>query len=344
MTHPFIEQLLWADSIGQLILILLRDYLLFTLSLTIALIIHMYAVERKANDRKRGRARIDALLSAGRYRQIPLYTNEEIQDNKALGVVRLTVFPNDTGEKKKYAIVCPGGGYAHLCTKQEGYPVAAYLNELGYTAFLLEYRTGRKCSPHAPMHDLYRAVKHITEHADEYNVEKEDYAVIGFSAGGNLAGIYGSAIYGFEKYGTIKPGALIMGYPWTNVNHWLSHPYWNPWQALLSVWVSERCNWFMFGFPTKKADRESLCVQNFITETYPPVFMYAGGQDILVPAWAHMDVLEKALKTYGVPYEYKKYFRIPHGIGLGVNTEADGWLDEAVAFWVKTLSEREARG
>jgi acetyl esterase/lipase len=336
-----IQGFLSSDSIGQLLFSILKVYLLLSFVWTWVLLIHMYAVERRVNDREKGKKRIIELSKQGRWKQTPLYSMQEIRSKKALAEVRLSVFPNDTGEKRKYAIVCPGGGYAHLTTIQEAYPVAARLNELGYTAFVLEYRTGVHCSDYAPMHDLSRAISHITEHAEEYHVIPDDYAIIGFSAGGNLAGIYGTHEYGYEKYGTKKPGALILGYPWTNVNHWLRHPYWNIWQGLMGIWFSERGNVFMFGFRNTKENRESLCVQNWITEDYPPVYMFAGGQDIIVPANAHTDVLHRALQIYGVKHIYQKYFRIPHGIGLGVGSEADGWLEEAIHFWETETESRE---
>ncbi|MBQ1902318.1 MAG: alpha/beta hydrolase [Lachnospiraceae bacterium] len=327
------EHFLSSETIGLMLLSIIKVYLLLTFVLTVVMLIHMYRTEYKVNDRRRGRNRILELASEGRWKQTPLYTMQEINRKHALAHPRLSVFPNDTGQRRKYAIICPGGGYAHLTTVQEAYPVAARLNEMGYTAFVLEYRTGVHCSEYAPMHDLARAVRYITDHAEEFNVEREDYAIIGFSAGGNLAGIYGTEEFGYEKYHTLKPGALLLAYPWTNVNHWLRHPYWNIWQGLMGIWFSERGNIFMFGVKNTRRNRESLCVQNWITEDYPPVYMFAGGQDIIVPANAHTDVLHRALQKYGVKHIYQKYFRIPHGIGLGVGSEAENWLDEAVTFW-----------
>lgn len=41
------------------------------------------------------------------------------------------------------------------------------------------------------------------------------------------------------------------------------------------------------------------------------------------------------LMVMGVPTEYHSYAGLPHGFGLGIGTIAEGWLDEAVAFWEK---------
>lgn len=329
--------------LGFTLIQILEVYLILSFLLTVFSVLRMYVISSFACNKKKGLNRIEQLRAQGRFRQYPVYTMAEIAEKKKRGAVRLSVFLNDSGKRSRCVIVCPGGGYAHLCTTKEGYPIAARLNELGYTAFVLEYRAGLDCSSHAPMHDLAAAVRFISARADQFNVDMDGYAVVGFSAGGNLAGIFGSKAWGYEKYNAPKPGCLIMGYPWTNVNHWMKHPYWNIWVALMGIWLSERGNLYMFGpkghFNRKK--RDSLCVQKWITPDYPPVYMFGGGNDVLVPTAAHTDVLAKALKDNGINYKYDKFFGLPHGVGLGCHTIAEGWLDTAVQFWEDAVSKKE---
>nr|MCR5545782.1 alpha/beta hydrolase [Lachnospiraceae bacterium] len=167
---------------------LVRAYFILAFFHALFCILRMYRVQRFACNKKKGKLRRNQLLNEGRMKILPIYTREEIWQNKKLGSVRLHVFENDSKEKTKAIIICPGGGYDHLCTKKEGYPMAARLNELGYTAFILEYRVGFNCSDHAPMQDLARTVRLLEQHQDEFNIDMEGYAVIGFSAGGNMAG------------------------------------------------------------------------------------------------------------------------------------------------------------
>ena len=61
--------------------------------------------------------------------------------------------------------------------------------------------------------------------------------------------------------------------------------------------------------------------------------MYVGGNDVLVLSHSHTDVLEQALIKNNVPHKYEKFFALPHGIGLGEHTSAEGWLENALAFW-----------
>ncbi len=314
-------------------------YLIVTAGMTAASIVRMRIINRRANDKKRGKERIAELTAQGNWKQIPLYTFDEIAQDKHLGEVRLSVFPAKEGKGKPYVMICPGGGYSHLCTDKEGYAVAAKVNELGYTAFVLEYRTGFSAKQYAPIRDLARALTYVSDNAELYQVDPKAPALMGFSAGGNLIGLYGSRQMGYERYESLKPGTLIMGYPWTNINHWFDHPYWNIWKSLIGVYFTERGNLFMLGRRQGRESRDSLCVQKWIDEDYPQTYMFSGGVDVLTPASRHADVMEQALKEKDIKYIYRKFFRLPHGIGLGVHTQAEGWVKEALDFW---MEQREA--
>lgn len=82
-------------------------------------------------------------------------------------------------------IVCPGGGYNILAIDKEGYEVAAWLNQLGFTAFVLQYRVPNKQEP--ALYDLQRAIRLVRSRASDWDLDPERLGVIGFSAGGSLA-------------------------------------------------------------------------------------------------------------------------------------------------------------
>src|SRR5690242_17767765 len=69
----------------------------------------------------------------------------------------LTVYkpdtPNNTGAG---IIVCPGGGYQILALNLEGKEIAEWLNKLGYTAFVLQYRVPKKQA--GALQDVQRAI------------------------------------------------------------------------------------------------------------------------------------------------------------------------------------------
>ena len=44
------------------------------------------------------------------------------------------------------------------------------------------------------------------------------------------------------------------------------------------------------------------------------------------------------MKALGIETEFHKYSGLGHGFGLGNGTVAEGWIDDAVAFWEKQMN------
>ena len=85
-------------------------------------------------------------------------------------------------------VVCPGGGYGHLAMDHEGKQIAAWLNAIGVTAAVLDYRHRGKGYGHpAPLQDAQRALRIMRANADAWRVDPARTGVLGFSAGGHLA-------------------------------------------------------------------------------------------------------------------------------------------------------------
>jgi acetyl esterase/lipase len=82
-------------------------------------------------------------------------------------------------------IICPGGGYGILAIDLEGYEIATWLNSLGITAFVLQYRVPDKRD--AALQDLQRAVRVVRENAGNWNLDPDKIGVMGFSAGASLS-------------------------------------------------------------------------------------------------------------------------------------------------------------
>jgi acetyl esterase/lipase len=82
-------------------------------------------------------------------------------------------------------LVFPGGGYGSL-SDREGLATCDFLNEHGIHAILVKYRVQRRHP--GPLLDARRAIQLVRVHADEWNVDQARIGVIGFSAGGHLAG------------------------------------------------------------------------------------------------------------------------------------------------------------
>jgi acetyl esterase/lipase len=98
----------------------------------------------------------------------------------------IEVFLPDGATKNRSAvIVCPGGGYGILAYDLEGTEIAEWLNKLGFTAFVLQYRIPDK--KEGALQDAQRAVRIVKANSQKWNISPENIGIMGFSAGGSLS-------------------------------------------------------------------------------------------------------------------------------------------------------------
>ncbi len=71
-----------------------------------------------------------------------------------------------------------------------------------------------------------------------------------------------------------------------------------------------------------------------------PIF-FSGGRDVLVPASHHAEVMVDALEDHHIKYRYRRFFALPHGIGLGLGTSAEKWLKEGCGFLAGKCSRKK---
>lgn len=125
-------------------------------------------------------------------------------------------------------IVLPGGGYRTRAA-HEGMPVAKKFNELGFHAFVLQYRVAPYKFP-APQQDVMRALAMVRANAAKWNVDPAHIAVGGFSAGGHLACCAGTIGLNIDRSAgdfidevSAKPDALLLFYPVISNDKSISH-------------------------------------------------------------------------------------------------------------------------
>jgi len=108
----------------------------------------------------------------------------------------LTVFlPSKDIATGAAAVVCPGGGFRTLVFDAEGKEAAKFLNSIGVAAFVLKYRLFREeNSPYKEENakqDIFRAMRLVRSVAKDFNIDTSRIGVMGFSAGGEMAGSRG---------------------------------------------------------------------------------------------------------------------------------------------------------
>lgn len=202
-------------------------------------------------------------------------------------------------------IVMPGGASRELWINKEGYRVAQWLSQRGIAAFVLKYRLPRAdgstyTTEDHSLPDIQRALRVVRSRATEWRVEPDRVGVMGFSAGGFLAGFAG-ARYGDPVKSPVdsidqlsaKPAfmALIYGTPFAG-----------PMQANAKI-----------------------------TKDLPPTFLCAGSDDGI--AASYPDVF-KAIKQAGVPVELHMFAGVGHGFALQFNMTAVSHWPELFQTWL----------
>ena len=246
-----------------------------------------------------------------------VYTPEEIEHNSSLGCVQLFYYPAETPNAKT-AIVVPGNALTATSEMGEGGSTAYELHNRGYAVFVLRYRTFLDLGNNAPLEDLARAVQLVTSLDEELSIHTQGYALVGYSSGGQLVGVFANKERGYGYYGAAKPGALLLAYPVVNFSE-VKIAY----QALIDT---GNYGWHYY----------CSSVADLVTDDYPPVFFWYGKDDKVLP-WMINQVqgpaLQAALEAHKVPCIMKVFESAPHSIGVGYTTDAEGWLTDAVAFW-----------
>ena len=221
-------------------------------------------------------------------------------------------------KKTPFIVVVAGGAYTSVCSMTEAFPVAAKLNELGYNAFVFNYRVGGEGIQPKPVDDLAQAVRYIRVHAQELNVDPDNYVVTGYSAGGNLVNLYCSDNLGYSKYGLPAPKACFPVYSTSEVTRDA-----NP--------KRDRYNVTSFGKGYLDQTVEDYTVLKHLS-MYPPAYIVACRDDRVVPV-EHSQKLADGLSTLGTPNRLELGNRGGHGFGLGIGTDVEGWLERAIRFY-----------
>lgn len=112
-------------------------------------------------------------------------------------------FPSRQENKGAAVLICPGGGFRHLAYQISGMQLAKWLNTLGISAFVLNYRLPNspdlKQREIAPLQDAMRAMRVIRSNAAAWQIKTDKIGVLGTSAGGHLAANLGTATEDLAK-------------------------------------------------------------------------------------------------------------------------------------------------
>lgn len=234
-------------------------------------------------------------------------------------------------------IVFPGGGYDHLSSDKEGAQVARWLTTRGVTAFVVKYRLGPRYQHPAMEQDGLRAVRYVRANAKRFGVNGARVAVMGFSAGGHLAGTVAThwsdtlavtAAQGDAIDATsARPDAALLVYPVITMQGPYAH-------------TGSRTH--LLGVQPLPGVLRSLSLESQVRADTPPTFLVASTEDRSVPVENSLQFYQ-ALRSAGVPAELHVYERGRHGFGLAADDPILGtWARHAADWLARTLSEPRA--
>ncbi len=225
---------------------------------------------------------------------------------------RLTVYlPSEEYRTGQSVLILPGGGYGMVSTAKEGHRPAQYLNAHGIAAAVLEYRHAPQRHP-VPLMDAQRGLRMLRSFVDGHGLSTEQVGVMGFSAGGHLAGSLatqppveeGCAGDAVDEI-SCKPDFAILIYPVVSFTAPYSH-------------FGSRDN--LLGVPAEPGLAERLSIEKAVTSDTPRMFLVHAQNDAGVPV-ANSLVLAQALSDHGVPADLHVYAGGGHGFGMAANHE-----------------------
>ena len=218
-------------------------------------------------------------------------------------------------QPKGAVMICPGGAFAFRSMQNEGYDIADMLVPMGYQCFIVNYRIN-PYSMQAGATDLQRAIRYVKAHAEEYRINPENIALVGFSAGG------------------ILNGEVLLNWRDLTNGTALDSSY-RP-DELDNVPVSACAVGMIYSF----YGRLSVSMNNVETlraANLPPAFYCWGTRDGFAGQFTQNS---NAVKEAGVRVETKVLQGYPHGYGSGGN--ASIWGNDFDAFLTPILQGNSA--
>lgn len=210
---------------------------------------------------------------------------------------------NPTRKNGAAIIICPGGGYSILAIDKEGYEVAQWLSELGYTAFVLQYRVPNKRS--GALQDAQRAIRYVRATSHDRGIQPDKIGIMGFSAGGSL-----SARISTQYKETLYPP----------IDDWDTQ--------------SARPDFSLLIYPAylDEGEKDSLSPELVIDKNTPPMFLFVTADDRFTNSSL---VMSSALRSRKIPFELHILPHGGHGYGIRTGNQAAETWPDLCELWLK---------
>ncbi len=231
------------------------------------------------------------------------------------------IMDSDSNRKLPAIIVCPGGGYG-MCSKREAEIIALQFTAAGYHAFVLDYAVAPDNHYPEPQKNLSDAISLVRKNAEEWRIDKDKIAVIGFSAGGHLAASL-ATMWNKEPLktedGINKPNAAILSYPVISSVEGVTHE-----GSMINLCCGDG------------ELREKMSLETQVDKDTPPCFIWHTFSDEVVPVENSLR-FAAALNKSKIPFEMHIFPNGPHGLSVSNHITAidENYNIPEVRAWVK---------
>lgn len=229
--------------------------------------------------------------------------------------------PNGTA-----VLIIGGGGLFRIEIGHESQPTARWLESIGVTPVILYYRLPADgWAPVAPYQDAQRAMRIVRSRAAAWGIEPQRIGVIGFSSGGDIAGITATR-FAHDFYPPVdaidkvsaRPDFAGLIYPVTS----MQPPY-------------DTTHTYRELAPQQDA-KTAYTVLLHVSSTTPPTFIAQAEDDPIVNVGASLALFD-VLHQQHVTAELHVFDRGGHGWGLGKpGTRVSHWPG-LFAGWITQL-------
>ena len=226
--------------------------------------------------------------------------------------------------KRPAVIVRPGGGYGKT-SDREAENIAMQFCAMGYHAAVLRYSVAPARFPAAFL-ELGKAVQTMRQNAEKWPGDPERIVICGFSAGGHMAGSYGTfwaEDWAGQALGAdweqLRPNGMILCYPVITSG---SYAHADSFKNLLG--------------DEYEAKKESLSLEKHVNENVPRTFLWHTAEDDCVPVQNSL-LYAAELAAHHIPVELHIFEKGGHGLSLGsrLTCNKDGYgLNPACGKWL----------
>lgn len=207
------------------------------------------------------------------------------------------------GQKRPVILICPGGGY-EMTSDREAEAIALRFLSMGYHTAVLRYSVAPNRYP-IQLLQTAECVRLLRQNADKWLICPDKVLVMGFSAGGHLAGSLGVLYKRPEIWQPlhvtpkeIRPDGMILCYP------------------VISSGPCAHCGSFRNLLGERyEEDKEKMSLELYVDKDTPPAFLWHSFADDSVPVENSL-LFVCAMKKAKVPVEFHMYPEGIHGTGL----------------------------